>query len=54
MKAGYSLIYLFFMSFLEMLRTWEMVLSVISFTRVKEVTTVTEKTGGHLAGPNVF
>lgn len=43
-----------FMSFLEILRTWEMVLSVISFTRVKEVTTVTEKTGGHLAGPNVF
>lgn len=42
------------MSFLEIFRTWEMVLCVICFTRVKEVATVTEKIGRHLAEPNMF
>lgn len=43
-----------FMSFLEILRTWEMVLSIIYFTAVKEVAIVTEKIGRHLTGPNMF
>lgn len=42
------------MPFLEFLRTWEMVLSVIYFTRVKRVAIVTEKLGRHLNGSNVF
>lgn len=42
------------MPFLEILRTWEMVLSIVYFTRVKEVAGVTEKIARHFNRSNVF
>lgn len=36
------------------LRTWETVLPVIYFTKVKEAATVTEKIARHLSGPMCF